>query len=102
MFAVVLLVMLQESGLAYDVVMLLIKPLCYQGYQLFCDNFYTSPKLFEDLFEIYISATGKIRLNHRGVPEEVKMLKLALTHKSHERGEGYYIRDGASPSVYSV
>ena len=37
------------NGIAYDIVVKLTTPFVGQGYQLFCDNYYTSPKLFSDL-----------------------------------------------------
>ena len=46
-----------QHGLAYDVVMALVKP-C--SYKLFCDNFYSSPSLFEDLLVWGIVATGTL------------------------------------------
>ena len=47
-------------GLAYDVVMELIKPFVNQGYLVFFDNFYTSPKLVNDLGAVGIGATGTL------------------------------------------
>ena len=38
---------ISPNGLSFDVVMELVSPYHYQGYQVFTDNFYTSPKLFE-------------------------------------------------------
>ena len=51
------------KGLAYDVVTKLISPFFFQGYQLFCDNFYTSPTLLCDLLDSGITATGTLRTN---------------------------------------
>jgi len=39
----------EESGLSYDVVTKLVQPLAFQGYELYVDNFYSSPDLFIDL-----------------------------------------------------
>ena len=61
-----------ELGLSHDVVMQLVPPLTYQGYELYCDNFYSSPKLFEDLLHLGIGATGTFRSNRKGIPGEVR------------------------------
>ena len=80
------------KGLAYDVVAKLITPFVSQGYQLFCDNFYTSTTLFSDLLKDGIAATGTLRTNRAGVPKEVQILKEILGKKKVRRGTGYYIR----------
>ena len=67
------------KGLAYDVVMNVVQPFLFQGYQLYCHNFYSSPVLFDDLREVEIHATGTIQKNRRGVPQSVKMLHDALS-----------------------
>ena len=77
--------------------MALVKPFAFQGYKAFCDNFYSSLSLFEDLLMWGIVATGTLR---RGVPDDVKTLKSAMTHKTTTRGTGYYIRESKSPIVY--
>ena len=51
------------KGLAYDVVMSLTSSFLFQGYQVFCDNFYTSSSLFSDLLAGGISAMGTLRTN---------------------------------------
>ena len=51
------------NGLAYDNVAKLITPFVSQGYQLFCDNFYTSTALFSDLLKDGIVATGTLGTN---------------------------------------
>jgi hypothetical protein len=38
-----------SNGLSYDVVMDLLASYHNQGYEVFMDNFYTSPKLLADL-----------------------------------------------------
>ena len=80
------------KGLAYDVVLSLIQPFTYQGYQLYCDNFYSSPTLFEDLRKVDIAATGTVQKNRRGIPTSVKQLHDALSRSDVPRGTGYYIR----------
>ena len=42
-----------DNGLTYDVVTRLMSPYLGQGYRLFLDNFYTSPILFRDLFQLW-------------------------------------------------
>ena len=46
-----------------------------QGYQIFCDNYYTSVRLFEKLAENGIAAIGIMRVSQKGIPESVKQLK---------------------------
>ena len=64
-----------QHGQSYDVVMKLLEPYLFQCYHLYCDNFYTSPALFEDLFKLQVFATGTIRSTRRGIPSEVQQMK---------------------------
>ena len=89
-----------EFGLGYDVVMNLSRPFSFQGYRSYVDNFYASPQLFEDLLGWGITATGTLRTNHIGVPNEVKQLKSALEKRSAHRGSGYYIRESGFQVVH--
>ena len=91
---------LSANGLAYDVVMELIKPFANQGYLVFFDNFYTSPKLVNDLEKIGIGATGTLRINRSGVSDAVKKLVEALRKRDVPRRTGYYIREQGSKNVY--
>ncbi|CAC5385904.1 unnamed protein product [Mytilus coruscus] len=46
-----------------------------QGYHVYVDNFFSSPKLFQDLFDNYqIAACGTVRKNRSGLPADF-MLK---------------------------
>ena len=67
-----------EYGLTYDVVMKLVQPFHFQGYQVFVDNYYSSPTLFLNLLEVDIRATGTLRTYRRGVPATVVELKAFL------------------------
>ena len=49
---------ISENGLGYDVVMQLMESFLDQGYHLYLDNFYTSPKLLHDLFLLATPATA--------------------------------------------
>ena len=89
-------------GLAYDVVTTLIEPFHFQGYLVFCDNLYSSPSLFEALSANGIAATGTLRTNRRGVPEDVLHLEKALNKNNVRRGTGHYIRLSNSKIVYVV
>ena len=55
-----------DSELGHDVVMQLVTSLAYQGYELYCDNFYSSSTLFEVLNQFGISATGTFHSNRQG------------------------------------
>ena len=57
-----------SNGLAYDVVVDLVKGLENQGYRLFTDNFYSSPILFEYLKAKGFEACGAIDIK-RNVPK---------------------------------
>ena len=76
-------------GLGYDVVMELMDGLFRQGYHLFCDNFYSSPKLCIVLFHRGCFLTGT-RENRIGFP---KNLRNPLPLKS-ECGTSRWFRDG--------
>jgi hypothetical protein len=78
----------------------LVSPYHYQGYQVFTDNFYTSPKLFEELEAVGIRATGTLKTLRQGVPQEVKDLQMALKSRNIPRGTGYYFREPDSSAVY--
>ena len=91
-----------DSGLSHDVVMRLVKPLAFQGYELYVDNFYSSPNLFVNLLDHGITATGTFRSNRRGLPPEVVALKLALEKSKAPRGTGYYYRDDKTGIVYCL
>lgn len=68
------------DGLGYWAVMRLLEiPLLATGYQVFMDNFYTSPKLLTDLDLKSIMARGTTRESRRGFPniKENKLVKRA-------------------------
>ena len=84
---------ISENGLAHDVVMELVTPFARQGYNVFFDNFYTSPALLHTCQENGLGATGTLNTNRRGVPVSVKQLQQLLNKGNVERGTGYYVRD---------
>ena len=45
-----------DYDLSHDVVMKLLEPFWFQGYELFVDNFYSSPVPFESLMEVGMCA----------------------------------------------
>ncbi|CAL1596266.1 unnamed protein product [Knipowitschia caucasica] len=78
-------------GLAYDSVMSLIKPsFLGSGYHLYVDNFYTSPKLFMDLYSMGIGACGTYSENRRGCPRT----QSNALGKKDKRGTITWIREG--------
>ena len=91
---------ISNKGLSYDVVMKLIQPFLFQGYELYFDNFYTSPTLLSDLLKVEVPATGTLNTNRRGVPKEVVEIK-HFVDKS-PRGTGYYLRNSGNDIVYCV
>ena len=81
-----------NNGLGYITVWTLCKPLFNQGYQVFYDNFYTSPQLVVDLYEKGTPSCGTITMNRRGFPESMKDGKTWA--RSSSRGDMRWIRDG--------
>ena len=79
-----------DHGLTFKVVVDLIEPFWFQGYEVYTDNYYLSPSLFKELLDVGIRATGTLWTNRTGVPSSVVALKQALEKKT-ERGTGFYI-----------
>lgn len=74
------------AGLAYDSVMALVKPAHLgSGFNLYVDNFYTSPKLFKDLLSLNIGACGSYRDNRNDCQGSIS---------NDPRGSIRWIRDG--------
>ncbi|TDH12535.1 hypothetical protein EPR50_G00047400 [Perca flavescens] len=78
-------------GLAYDSVMSLMnKEYLGSGFHLYVDNFYTSSKLFKDLFSLNVGACGTYRGNRKDFPHtDSNALK-----KNAPRGSIRWIREG--------
>ena len=74
---------LSSNGLAYDVVMRLMEGLLYSGRTLYCDNFYTSPNLFADLYSCDTYATGTCHTNRKEFPSE-------LTQEAIQKGDSSF------------
>ena len=81
---------ISENGLGYDVVMKLMESFLDQGYHLYLDNFYTSPKLLHDLFLHDTPATGTVKLKRKGFPACLK--KPNVWAKKHKRGDVRWVR----------
>lgn len=92
---------ISPNGLSYDVVMQLMQPFMFQGYQLFMDNFYTSPKLVIELHLLGIFTTRTLNTMRREIPQEVQQLKTALKQRTVPKGTAYYFREQKSPIVYN-
>ena len=88
------------NGLSYDVVFRLMDEYLDQGYNLFVDNFYTSPTLAFDLFARKTHLTGTLDRTRTHVPPEVLDCYKTLSFKDKHCGEGLYVRDGCT--VYST
>lgn len=80
-----------KNGLGYDVVMGLMHDLLNQGYHLYIDNFYSSPKLFQDLFTVGCFCTGTVRDNRIG---RSKKSGGSILAKNAPRGTSKWFRDG--------
>lgn len=77
--------------LSFDAVMSLVsKNFLGSGYQIYCDNFYTSPTLFHHLHSLGFGACGTFQDTRIGVP---KSKVIALT-KNCPGGTIRWIRDG--------
>ena len=76
-----------EHGLGERVVLQLSDPFRGQWFRFFCDNFFTSPKLFTELHSRGLYACGTVRQDRRGCPNELKGIVL-------QRGESLFRQCG--------
>jgi len=58
--------------MTHAVVMKLVDPIQGRGHHVYMDNFYTSSKLFCDLRANGFGACGTLRINRRGLPNDIK------------------------------
>ena len=76
-----------EHGLGERVVLELTKPFREKWYHIYCDNFFTSPKLFQKLHTNGLYACGTVRKDRKGFPEDLKCLTQARGESSfHQCG----------------
>lgn len=57
-----------DRDLGSRVVMGLTKPFHNKHYHVYCDNFFTSPALFNELLQCGLYACGTVRMDRRGFP----------------------------------
>ena len=84
-------------GLGYTTVMELCTKFLGQGYNVFFDNFYTSPKLVKDLYESNTPSCGTITMNRKGFPDSMKDGKTWA--RKLDRGSMRWKRDGPCLAV---
>ncbi|XP_052269913.1 piggyBac transposable element-derived protein 4-like [Dreissena polymorpha] len=59
-------------GRTYDLCMHLLKGYFGKGHIMYCDNYYSSPRLFVDLWELGVGALGTVRSNRKGIPASIR------------------------------
>ena len=78
-----------SAGLYSQVVLDLMKGFEMEGHELYTDNYYTSPQLYQTLYKKGINACGTARTNRRDFPKE-----LVQQRKAHDRGFYDYRSNG--------
>lgn len=73
----------------HRIVMKACQPILDKGYHIYCDNFFTSPNLFQELADHQTGACGTLRVNRTGVPRDIKTGKPvkgepAITHRDNK------------------
>ena len=82
-------------GLCSHVVLDLMSGLEREGFDLYTDNYYSSPILYPSLYEKGINVCGTMRPNHRGLPPE-------LVHKRKDEVRGFYDFYGQFGSIIGL
>ena len=59
-------------GINYDLVMCMLHGYFGRGHVIYMDSYYLSPRLFLDLWQLGVGATGTVRKNRCGVPQYIK------------------------------
>ena len=78
-----------EVGLGERVVLQLCRPLQGGNYRVFCDNFFSTAGLFDELLQQNIYACGTARTDRRGFPETLK--KVAITERGQYHNQRIHI-----------
>ena len=81
-----------EHGLGPRVVLQLTEPYRHKNHRVFCDNYFTSPALFDELLQHGIYACGTVRTNRREFPSNLAGLQL-------ERGSHRFLQRGSLSAV---
>ena len=66
----------------------LMKSLWNKGYNIYCNNFYTSPSLYLKLEEKSTGCCGTVRINCKGIPTSFQQKKHKKGEKSHTKTGG--------------
>lgn len=82
-----------QKGVSHHVVMKLVEGLEGKGYNLFVDNWYSSPQLFTDLEKKEILACGTVRAGRKGLPGDIMDIK-SKEMKSMKRGQSVFRQKG--------
>ncbi|XP_008181189.1 piggyBac transposable element-derived protein 4-like [Acyrthosiphon pisum] len=72
-------------GISGAVVKTLIAPYLNKGYNLYTDNWYTSPILAQYLYKKKTTITGTVRKNRRGMPELKNKLAVGDVQSAHSK-----------------
>jgi len=64
-----------KFGKTYDLVFHMVQDYLDRNYILYMDNFYSSPYLFFELKKSNTAAVGTLRLNRKGIPNDIKQAK---------------------------
>ena len=67
-----------EHGLGERVVLNLTEQYRGKGYRIFCDNFFSSPRLFRTLHEHSLYACGTVRQNRKDFPADLRGISLQV------------------------
>ena len=79
---------MREIGLGERVVKDLTRDILGNNHHVYCDNYFTSVKLFEDLLTNGTYACGTIRTNRRGIPHAVSKSNLKTQGECVQRQKG--------------
>ena len=73
----------------------------HNGYELYMDNYYTSPQLFSELKTCSIGAVGIVKHNRKYMPHDLQPAALVL-NKGHElSGLDHLCKDGHKAGALS-
>ena len=67
-----------EITVTHGIVLQVIRRVEGLGHKVFMDNYFTSPALFEDLFQRKINACGKVCHDRRRIPQDIATKSLKM------------------------